>query len=455
MPGRRLQRRTYVGYALGSVGTGGFATVPGLLLLIYLTDTLGVAAWWAGFVVFVPKAWDVLLNPWVGNRSDRTTSRWGPRIPWMIAGTVLLPLAFAAMFAGPFGWTGAPAAAWVMGWFLVASTGFAFFQVPYIAQPAELTDDYAERTTLMTWRVAALTLAILAFGAGAPALVNATGGVSGHRFMGVIAGLVLLVGFAGAVLGTFRQPIVLQAEPAEPGLRAQLDAVRSNREFRVLFVAFILQALATSAMLASAPYVARYLLGDDGLTTVLFVALVAPAILLVPAWRWLSNTMGKQRSFLIATVVFIVGTVALLGVRELPRWGVYAAVGVCGVAYAGLQLLPLAMLPDTIQADSARSGRRRSGTFTGVWTAGETAGFALGPALVAATLAIGGFVSSSGDVQVTQPNGALIAIVLGFALVPGVLAVASVPLVRKYDLTQARLEDLVTQADASAPRPEN
>ena len=52
--------------------------------------------------------------------------------------------------------------------FIGAATGFAFFQVPYVAQPAELTDDYAERTSLMTYRIAFLTLAILSSGPGRP-----------------------------------------------------------------------------------------------------------------------------------------------------------------------------------------------------------------------------------------------------------------------------------------------
>ena len=39
------------GYALGGVATGAFGTVPGLMLLPYLTERLGVAAALAGMVV--------------------------------------------------------------------------------------------------------------------------------------------------------------------------------------------------------------------------------------------------------------------------------------------------------------------------------------------------------------------------------------------------------------------
>ena len=58
-----LPRRVRVGYGLGSVATGSFGTVPGLLLLPYLTDRLGITAAVAGLMVFLPKAWDVVLNP--------------------------------------------------------------------------------------------------------------------------------------------------------------------------------------------------------------------------------------------------------------------------------------------------------------------------------------------------------------------------------------------------------
>ena len=47
------------------------------MLLPYLTDSLGIAALWAGVIVFLPKAWDVVLNPIAGRISDRTTTRAG------------------------------------------------------------------------------------------------------------------------------------------------------------------------------------------------------------------------------------------------------------------------------------------------------------------------------------------------------------------------------------------
>ena len=98
-PERRLARGVVTRYAIGSVGTGGFATLPGLVLVFYLTDTLGVTALVAGLVVTAAKVWDVVVDPWIGERSDRALARTGTRRTWMRVGAIALPFAFAATFA--------------------------------------------------------------------------------------------------------------------------------------------------------------------------------------------------------------------------------------------------------------------------------------------------------------------------------------------------------------------
>src|SRR6476661_1763215 len=81
----------------------------------------------------------------------------GRRRPFLIRSGTLLALAFVLLFAGPTSPTGL-ATTWVVVLFIACATAYAFFQVPYVAMPAEMTDDYDERTRLMTWRVAILAL---------------------------------------------------------------------------------------------------------------------------------------------------------------------------------------------------------------------------------------------------------------------------------------------------------
>ena len=99
----RLSRGATLGYAVGAAGTAGFGTVPGLLLAIYLTNTLGVAAGIASLVVLLPKLWDVFFLPYVGNLSDRSVARTGNRARFLVFGAIGMLICFPLMFAVPAG----------------------------------------------------------------------------------------------------------------------------------------------------------------------------------------------------------------------------------------------------------------------------------------------------------------------------------------------------------------
>ena len=439
-----------VSYAFGSVGTGVFATVPGLVLAYFLTNTLGVAAGLAAFVVAVPKAWDVLVLPWVGRFSDRSAAVLGSRLPYLRIAGVLLPLTFVLMFSVPPSLGPSAAAGWVFVAFIVASTAFALFQVPYMALSAELTDSPDERSSLMAWRVAFLTIAILLGGALAPVIRDSLGGANlGHFVMAVCMAALMAAGIWLCIAGLSRARARV-TPAAEGSLLSQLRVVRTNRSFIALLAAFVIQALATSSMLGGAQYYATYLLDKPSAVTLLFVCLVGPALAVMPLWAWVAHRFGKVAGYLTASALYLVGTILLLsGGRDMPMAAVAGAIALCGVAYGGLQMFPLAMLPDAVAADRERTGEARAGVFTGMWTAGETLGFALGPGLVLAVLAVSGFVSSRADEVVSQPDSAITGVLLAFTLVPATLLLVSLPFIRAYSVLSRR-EAVSLRSDTSS-----
>ena len=429
-PVAALPRRVLAGYSLGSLVTGAFGTVPGLLLLPYLTDTLGVAAGVAGLLVLLPKAWDVVVNPVAGRVSDRR----GDRRPFLLGAGLALAVLFAAIFAGPIR-SGSGAGAYVAIAFLAAATAYAFFQVPYVAMPAELTsgtEGYAERTRLMTWRVAVLALAILISGAVAPLVVEQTGGgLAGHRWSGIFVALLIVVGTLGVYVGTRGAETRSAAEP-EPDLRTQLRVAAANRPFVVLLLCWVVQAVGIGTMLAGVQYFADHVIGTKSGATLLFAAFVGPALLVMPLWTRVGRRYGKPRSLIVASLLFAAGALALLAAPALPPAAIYLIVACVGVGYAGQQVFAMAMLPDCIAWDTERTGRRQAGVFTGLWTAGETLGLALGPGLYALILQIFGYVSSSTGEAATQDDTARLGVLLGFTVVPAVLVGAAVLLLGAY-----------------------
>lgn len=423
-----LRRALCLAYGAGSIGAGIFSTIPGLLLLIYLTDTLAVPPWIAGLAIVIPKLWDIYTDPIVGAWSDRTRTRWGRRRPFLLAGALLLPPCFMALFMAP---VGDPIVSflWVLVAFCAAAGAFTLFQVPYATMPTEMTGDYHQRTTLVAYRMAFLTVGILAGGALAPELITAGGGgVDGHATMAVVLALVAMVSMLVAFFGT-RGAAQREAVESTLGLRAQLGVALAYPQFRRLLGAYALQCVALGTVLAAVPYFVRYTLqaGNDVLT-LLFVCLVAPAIVTMPGWTAVSRRWGKRVSYILAALIFTVMSASLIVAGPGPLWMVGAQVGVLGVGFAGLQLFPFAMLPELIDADAQKTGLRREGVFTAVWFVGEKAGMAAGAGLVSGILALTGFLERRAGEVVAQPDAALLGVHLATAIAPAILAALSLPL---------------------------
>ncbi|MDG6103087.1 MFS transporter [Dactylosporangium aurantiacum] len=433
----RLPLRGLIPFATGSVGMGVWVTVPGLLLLYFLTDVLAVPPLLAGFVLLAPKILDVVLHPWVGRLSDADLAARGHRRRLMLAGCALA-VAFAALFAVPGGLRGAPAGLWVAIAFIAGNLLFAAYQVPYLATPADLSIGYHERTRLMGYRMVVLTVGILLSGVAAPLLAGQDDPtVAGYTRMGLLLGAAMLaamlVGVTGVGRLTAAAPLAAAARTTRHGLLSSLR----DPQFRTLTAAYLAMSTTTHLVLAAVPYFAEYELGRPRLTTVLVAAFVAPAILATPVWVVVARRIGKQRGLLLAQAAFVAGSLVLaLGAAAgLPL--IVGAVAVLGVAFAAMQLLPFSMVPDVIAA-SGPDGTTRAGGYTGVWTATEATGGALGPYVYAACLAAGGFVASGAGEHATQSPAALAAVRYGFALVPAVLMTVAVVLQRRYTLDGRR-----------------
>ena len=109
------------------------------------------------------------------------------------------------------------------------------------------------------------------------------------------------------------------------------------------------------------------------------------------------------------------------------------------------------MLPDVISHDANRHGTGptstgQAGVFSGMWTAGETTGMALGATVLTVVLAATGYVQSTAGAAVTQPPEAVVGIVLSFSLVPAVIMGLSLIALRRYRLRKADIDVAVEVA---------
>lgn len=426
-----LSRRVRIGYALGGVASGTYGTVPGLILMPFLTDYLGVAAAMAGFIVFLPKAWDFILSPIAGRMSDSSLNPHGRRRPFIIRGGLLLALVFIVLFFGP---THPPlfAGGWVLLFSLGCATAYAFYQVPYLAMSAEITNDYAERTQLTTWRAVVFSLTILVSGGAAPLLVEMTHGVIGYRIMSVVMAMLIALGVVGLWFGTRGAPLTRE-ESATGRWLDQLKIVLGNQHGRVLILAFICQAAAIGMVLSGVIYLASQVVRVPGASALTFLCFVGPAALCAPLWLRISGRLGKKHAYILTTAIMATGFLLLLTTRSGALSALLISAAIAGIGFAGAQIFPLAILPDVASDDAKASGVNRIGMITGVWSGFELLGLALGPALLGAILAFGGYVEAVGGAM-QQTDTAKWAIVLSVSVVPAALCLLSIIPLSRYRL---------------------
>jgi Na+/melibiose symporter-like transporter len=326
-------------------------------------------------------------------------------------------------------------AVWVVVAYSVCATGYSMFQVPYAAVPAEVSDDYDERTRLNGWRMVVLTIGVLISGGLAPAIVSVGGsGRAGYALMGVIVGALVLASALRSTREIAGIPVV-QRRSTSASVRTQLTMLRANRPFAILMLVYFGQALAIGAQLAAEPYFATYTLHDTGATSVMFVCLVGPALLVMPLWVRRSERVGKARILVESSCLYAAASLLLIATPSLPRAAVFGCAAVIGVGFAGMQMVPYAMLPDTVDAGVvAGAGEGQAGALSGLWIAGETLGFALGPAILAVVLSIGHFHSTVDAHRVPQTDAALQAVRYGFTLLPALLLLSTLPFLRAYRL---------------------
>lgn len=431
-----IPARRVFGFAVGKVGSAVYTTVPGLLLLFYMTNTLGVHAGLAGLVIVLPKVWDIFVAAMVGSWSDREASLTGRRTRLMMIGTLTLPLLFVLLFAG-IG-AGNLAVLWILLIYVLATAAFEMFDIPYLALPSEMTSNPRERTRLMSWRIIATTVGVLVAGAGAPALVSAAGGGrQGYLVMGLVMGVMLIVTMAICTRST-RWINALPSTGERQSLLRTMSDVRRNRPFMLLLTAYLPHAVAISIFQAAIAYVAAYLLGNASLMSLLFIALMGPSLIAVPLWRRLSQRLGKTMTFLSATVLY---AACSLGMLAAITWGstttVLVVAVILGIAFAGEQVMVYSMMPDTIVHDFNDHGRNTAGVLSGVFQSLETAAFAVGAWAFSLILVFTGFVSTTSHEEAQQSAATLSGIAYGFTLLPALLLLLTIPVIIAYGRTAA------------------
>ncbi|MBX3706787.1 MAG: MFS transporter [Pseudomonadales bacterium] len=458
-----LSRRTI--YTQGILGMP--LAIIGYPLSIWIpahySGGLGLSLATVGTILMLARFTDVITDPIVGELSDRYRTRFGRRKPWILMGTPLMMFGVYKLFM-PSGDVGV---IYFLFWLTMFFLGSTMIALPHRAWGAELSPDYHQRSRvtaarefyilvgLMVAAAVPMIVEILAdggSGVGAVAMqmwADATSAFTGDIMnrkpvdRATLTGPVL-AGLAWVIIGLLPLGafivITFVKEPPKVGrdkvpLKEGLRLVLKNGPMKRVLLIALLVHFGESFRNAVSLFFMRDLIGIPTIGAAYFFYFIA-AFGAVPFWLWLGRTIGKHRAFMWTLIVVAGVSFAnlFLGYGDyLPFFLLFILKGFC---FGGLQFLPVAMLADVVDVDSARSGGQRAGAYFAILGFSEKIAIALGTGFSLNIVGLLGF-NPSGGVDASTEAGVM-SLRLVYCLGPIFFYGLAMKLIWAYPLTPLR-----------------
>jgi GPH family glycoside/pentoside/hexuronide:cation symporter len=397
------------GLSYGALGLPlAFVALPLYVVLpAHYAGQFGVPLAWLGALLLAVRAFDALLDPWIGRLCDRCFAH-APRavLPIAWAAALLLALAFYGVFFPPVQGLSA-LLAWCALMLLLAYGAYSVLSILHQAWGAQLGGDAAQRARIVSWReglslagvlLASVLSTRLGAGVGAAVLVAT-----------LVFGLVALHSAPRAVAGAAGS--------------AALPSALAHRSFRRLLSIYLLNGIASAIPATLVLFFIRDRLQAPAWEPLFLGSYFLAAALAMPLWVRAVGRFGLARCWLAGMALSVV---AFAGAAALGRGDALAFLAVCvasGLALGADLSLPSALLAGVIRR--AGHGGQAEGRYFGWWNCATKLNLALAAGIALPLLGLFGYAPGSRDPSALQ------ALTLAYCALPCVLKLAAALLLHR------------------------
>jgi Na+/melibiose symporter-like transporter len=463
---RQLAFSSKIAFGVGQMAEGLKNTAFGLLVLFFYNQVLGLSGTLCGLALFIALLFDAITDPLAGSISDNWKSRLGRRHPFMYAAAPPLALAFFGLFSPPAGLSELQLFGWLIAFAILTRGAMTLYHVPHLALGAELTENFAERTSIVAYRqafgyVGGMLASGLAFGYF---FADANGGrlnLDGYSPYAVVLGGLMVVTIWYSAWGTRREIPHLPGPSTSPQtsvlgrLFSETASAFQNLSFRWLFLGVLIVFMMVGVDGALNLYMYQYFWELNG-QQILLLALISPIGLILgsPFTRYLHLRWDKKAGLVFGTAGWAICQITPVGLRLLellPENGTGSLITTLAVFrfFQGLIVQQAlvsfgSMMADVVDEHELASGRRQEGIFFGAVAFSGKAASGLGTFVAGIGLDViswprGSDIKTAADVapETIANLGILFGpIVAGFAVV-------SVWCYTRYRLTRGKHEEIL------------
>jgi Na+/melibiose symporter-like transporter len=149
-----LTNQFKIDYSIGAIANGIKTDTFTFFLLFFYSRVIGLDPLLASLAIGLALIIDSFTDPLMGTISDRTTTKYGRRHPFMFVSFLPIAIFYILLFTPKPDWDLSQSQ--LFWWMFISASmtriGMTFFEVPHRSFGAEITKDYLERTKLFSWR---------------------------------------------------------------------------------------------------------------------------------------------------------------------------------------------------------------------------------------------------------------------------------------------------------------
>ena len=443
-----MEEKTYlkwynkIGYGSGDIAGNVVYAFLTSFVMVYLTDTIGLASGIVGTLIAASKLFDGFTDVFFGSLIDKTKSRLGKARPWMLYAYIGCAVTLVANFAIPdsLGTT----AQYV--WFFIAYTllNGVFYtanNIAYSALTSLVTKNSKERVQMGSYRFIFAFSTSLIIQSITVAFVDVCGGgAAAWRFVAIIYALIGLVVNTISGLSVKELPEeelnsgIENDEEKKYGLVQAFKLLVKNKYYMMICGTYILQQL-YSAMIGAGIYYCTWVLKNKNLFGVFAWAVNIPLIIaliftptLVGKWKGMYKL--NKRGYILATIARALVIVAgYMG--SVPLMMLFTAVAALG--QGPWQGDMNAVIAECSEYTYLTQGKRVDGTMYSCTSLGIKIGGGIGTAIVGWLLEISGYVGTNA----TQPASAITMLQVMYLWLPFVFEILITILLSKMNVEAA------------------
>jgi len=436
--GRFDGRRGKIFYSLGAFGESLIFAIIATYLTYFYIEVVQLDPVLVGIGYMAAYGiWNSINDMIAGYISDRTKSRWGRRIPYILFFSPLMILLFILV------WT-PPAVGQhlsnneslnVFGYFILIVFSFEFIytlvDVGWNALFPEMYSGLEDRSEVAVYRQIFATVGVIITFILVPQIITQFtqnfGKFNGWMFVGLTIGFMGGLPFLLSLLGS-REKGEFTGKGSLP-LKETFLVTFKNKSFITAAFLILTTSWIWSVLEAMTPFIVQHFLGGTlADITIVGAPMIIFPILFYPVWRKICVKFGSRITLAISTILMTSGLLILtLWADSIIEAVVLTAF--FGAVNGGVQLSRELLIPEVIDEDVLKTGFRREGIYYGARTFVDRFALALTGLSTAFILGLSGYVA--GEVQSSEIIWSMrssTAIVIVIALATFLVAVKYYPL---------------------------